>query len=183
MRDQLCKGRVKACISTTQSRRLVAFGHLKPRRSSRICQEGSKTRQFLLTYPKGMFYLLPGWDRIYTHRNPQSHSSAMQTSIILRSACSTTTSKIPKIIFPRTHRSRPISKSMLHTQSHPAMSDLLSANATKRLAYVHNRYGIQKWGFVSTDVLTTMTRPGHSLWSISKHALSTPSRVTASKRV
>ena len=28
------------------------------------------------------------------------------------------------------------------------MSDLLSANATKRLAYVHNRYGIQKWGFV-----------------------------------
>ncbi|OBW67700.1 MAG: Uncharacterized protein AUREO_022440 [Aureobasidium pullulans] len=26
------------------------------------------------------------------------------------------------------------------------MSDLLSANATKRLAYVHNRYGIQKWG-------------------------------------
>ncbi|THY94294.1 hypothetical protein D6C93_05384 [Aureobasidium pullulans] len=43
---------------------------------------------------------------------------------------------------------RPISKRMLHTQSHPAMSDLLSANATKRLAYVHNRYGIQKWGFV-----------------------------------
>ena len=37
---------------------------------------------------------------------------------------------------------------MLHTQSHPATSDLLSANATKRLAYVHNRYGIQKWGFV-----------------------------------
>ncbi|THX17767.1 hypothetical protein D6D13_00170 [Aureobasidium pullulans] len=28
------------------------------------------------------------------------------------------------------------------------MSDLLSANATKRLAYVHNRYGVQKWGFV-----------------------------------
>ncbi|THY68630.1 hypothetical protein D6C97_00163 [Aureobasidium pullulans] len=95
-----------------------------------------------------MFYLLLGWDRIYTHRKPQSHSSTMQTSILLRSACSTTTSKIPRIIFPRTHRSRPISKRMLHTQSHPAMSDLLSANATKRLAYVHNRYGIQKWGFV-----------------------------------